>query len=80
MLSDTISLGVALIAFIYAEKNATQTKTYGYKRFEVLAALFNGVTLFIISLMIIIEAIRRFSPSRGAISRDVYYKLNWLNR
>ena len=26
MLSDTISLGVALVAFIYAEKNATQTK------------------------------------------------------
>ena len=70
MLSDTISLGVALIAFIYAEKNATQTKTYGYKRFEVLAALFNGVTLFIISLMIIIEAIRRFfAPQRCNLKR-----------
>lgn len=45
MFSDTFSLGVALIAFIYAEKNATTTKTFGYKRFEVLAALFNGVTL-----------------------------------
>ena len=40
MFSDTVSLGVALIAFIYAEKNATSTKTFGYKRFEVLAALF----------------------------------------
>ena len=60
MLSDTVSLGVALIAFIYAEKNATSTKTFGYKRFEVLAALFNGITLLIISGVIIIEAIRRF--------------------
>ena len=60
MFSDTISLGVALIAFIYAEKNATSTKTFGYKRFEVLAALFNGITLLIISGVIIIEAIRRF--------------------
>ena len=60
MLSDAISLGVALIAFIYAEKHATKSKTYGYKRFEILAALFNGVTLFIISIIIIIEAIRRF--------------------
>ncbi|MDU4792480.1 MAG: cation diffusion facilitator family transporter, partial [Staphylococcus sp.] len=60
MFSDTVSLGVALIAFIYAEKNATSTKTFGYKRFEVLAALFNGITLLIISGVIIIEAIRRF--------------------
>ena len=60
MFSDTVSLGVALIAFIYAEKNATSTKTFGYKRFEVLAALFNGITLLIISGVIIVEAIRRF--------------------
>ena len=60
MFSDTVSLGVALIAFIYAEKDATSTKTFGYKRFEVLAALFNGITLLIISGVIIIEAIRRF--------------------
>ena len=60
MFSDTVSLRVALIAFIYAEKNATSTKTFGYKRFEVLAALFNGITLLIISGVIIIEAIRRF--------------------
>ncbi|EHJ06633.1 CDF family zinc efflux transporter CzrB [Staphylococcus simiae] len=64
MFSDTFSLGVALIAFIYAEKNATTTKTYGYKRFEILAALFNGVALFIISALIVIEAIKRFfAPS-----------------
>ena len=72
MLSDTISLGVALVAFIYAEKNATQTKTYGYKRFEVLAALFNGVTLFIISIMIIIEAIRRFFAPPEVQSQEMF--------
>lgn len=64
MFSDTFSLGVSLVAFIYAEKNATQSKTFGYKRFEILAALFNGVTLFVISILIVIEAIKRiFSPS-----------------
>ena len=59
MFSDTVSLGVALVAFIYAEKNATSSKTFGYKRFEVFA-LFNGVTLFVISIVIIVEAIKRF--------------------
>ena len=69
MFSDTVSLGVALIAFIYAEKNATSTKTFGYKRFEVLAALFNGITLLIISGVIIIEAIRRFfNPIKVPVS------------
>ena len=63
MFSDAVSLGVALIAFIYAEKNATLSKTFGYKRFEILAALFNGITLIIIGIIIIIEAIKRmFSP------------------
>ena len=70
---DTVSLGVALVAFIYAEKNATSSKTFGYKRFEVLAALFNGVTLFVISIVIIVEAIKRFLHHRSSINRNVYY-------
>lgn len=72
MFSDTISLGVALVAFIYAEKNATSTKTFGYKRFEVLAALFNGVTLFIISVLIIIEAIKRFFTPSDVQSKEMF--------
>ena len=36
MLSDSISLGIALLAFTLAGKAANQRKTYGYKRFEIL--------------------------------------------
>ncbi|NHW22599.1 cation transporter, partial [Escherichia coli] len=36
-------------------------KTFGYKRFEILAAVINGVALILISLYIIYEAIKRFS-------------------
>ena len=72
MFSDTVSLGIALIAFIYAEKNATTSKTFGYKRFEVLAALFNGVTLFIISALIIIEAIKRFFAPPEVQSTEMF--------
>lgn len=72
MLSDTISLGVALIAFMYAERNATTTKTFGYKRFEILAALFNGVTLFVISIIIIIEAIKRFFVPSEVQSTEMF--------
>ena len=61
MLSDAVSLGIALLAFTFGEKAANHSKTYGYKRFEVLAAVFNGVTLILIALFIFFEAIERFA-------------------
>ncbi|MEK5230204.1 cation diffusion facilitator family transporter [Lysinibacillus sp. FSL K6-0232] len=61
MLSDAISLGIALLAFIMGEKAASYSKTYGYKRFEILAAVLNGVTLIVIALFICYEAIERFA-------------------
>lgn len=61
MLSDSISLGVGLLAFILGEKAADYSKTYGYKRFEILAAVFNGVTLVLIAIYIFYEAYQRFT-------------------
>jgi len=61
MLSDAIALGATLIAFKIGEKAATHQKTFGYKRFEILVATFNGATLVIIALMIFYEAIKRFN-------------------
>ncbi|HCG4535972.1 cation diffusion facilitator family transporter (plasmid) [Ureibacillus chungkukjangi] len=67
MLSDAISLAIALIAFKLGEKVANERKTFGYKRFEVLAAVINGVTLILIALFIFYEAIQRFiSPPEVA--------------
>lgn len=60
MLSDAASLGIALLAFIIAERAVTLSKTYGYKRIEVLAATLNGITLIAIALVIFIEAYERF--------------------
>ncbi|MGM8216663.1 cation diffusion facilitator family transporter [Bacillaceae bacterium W0354] len=60
MLSDSVSLGISVLAFKIGEKAADYSKTYGYKRFEILAALFNGVTLLLISLYIFYEAYKRF--------------------
>lgn len=60
MLSDSISLGVGLIAFIVGEKAVSKSKTFGYKRFEILAALFNGATLVVIAGYIFYEAYQRF--------------------
>lgn len=61
MLSDSISLAIALIAFKLAEKAANHSKTFGYKRFEILAATINGATLIGVALYIFYEAIGRFA-------------------
>ncbi|KNE20020.1 cation diffusion facilitator family transporter [Virgibacillus pantothenticus] len=60
MLSDAAALGLSLLAFKIGERQATASKTYGYRRFEIIAAFINGVTLIVISLYIFYEAFQRF--------------------
>jgi cobalt-zinc-cadmium efflux system protein len=60
MLSDSSALVLSLMAMWFATRPASSRKTYGYYRFEILAALANGVTLFVIAIWITIEAVQRF--------------------
>jgi cobalt-zinc-cadmium efflux system protein len=60
MLSDASSLALSLVAMWFATRPASSNKTYGFYRFEILAALFNGVTLFLIAGFIVYEAVQRF--------------------
>jgi cobalt-zinc-cadmium efflux system protein len=59
MLSDVSSLALSLIAIGFAARPPSPRKTYGYYRFEILAALFNGVALFVIAGIIAWEAVLR---------------------
>jgi cobalt-zinc-cadmium efflux system protein len=59
MLSDNLSLGLALVAAWLAGQPATPEKSFGYKRAEILAALANGVTLVAISIWIFVAAYSR---------------------
>src|SRR5690625_5455811 len=61
MLSDSIALGISLIAFKLSEKAASSNNTYGLKRFEIIAATLNGITLLGVSIYIFYEAIKRFA-------------------
>ncbi|RFU67017.1 cation transporter [Peribacillus saganii] len=61
MLSDAAALGLSLFAIKLGERNTSKTKTYGYKRFEIIAAFINGITLIVISLYIFYEAYHRFT-------------------
>lgn len=59
MLTDVSSLLLALFAIRLASRPRTPSKTYGWYRLEILAALANGVALIVIAGIIIHEAIYR---------------------
>lgn len=60
MLVDALALGLALFAVTIARRPATPTKTYGYHRVEIMAALANGTVLLLVSVYIFYEAYQRF--------------------
>jgi cobalt-zinc-cadmium efflux system protein len=60
MFTDVAALALSLFAVRFASRPATPRKTYGFYRLEILAALANGVTLIVISLLICYEAYQRF--------------------
>ena len=60
MLTDALALGLSLFAMNLARRPATSTKTFGYHRAEIMAALANGTVLILISIFIFYEAYRRF--------------------
>lgn len=59
MLSDTVSLALALGALSLARRPPTARLSFGFRRAEILAALANGVALVAISIWIFVEAGRR---------------------
>jgi cobalt-zinc-cadmium efflux system protein len=63
MLTDAAALILAWLAVRFARRPADWKRTYGFDRFEVLAAFTNGLALFFISLAIAYEAVMRiFEP------------------
>jgi len=68
MAADAAAVGLSLLAVVFATRPATERRTFGYARAEILAATVNAVVLFGISIFIIIEAVRRLSspPTVGS--------------
>ena len=60
MLSDIGAMALSLFAFRMAQRPATHHSTFGFHRVEILAALFNGLTLWLIVGIIFAAAYQRF--------------------
>ena len=70
VLTDGAALALALFVTWLARQPGKPEKTYGYLRWEILAALFNAATLLVISAGIVVEAILRFrtpEPIEGGL-------------
>ena len=59
MFTDTLALALSFFAMKFAGMPATEKKTFGFYRLEILAALLNGITLVLISVYIMYEAYQR---------------------
>jgi len=60
-LSDTVALVISLFAVRLSKRKNTEAQTFGYKRAEILAALFNACALVVVSVFLFKEAMVRFS-------------------
>jgi len=61
MLSDAMALGLSWVAIQIGKRSPTVRHTFGFKRTEILAALLNGVALWVIVALIVYEAFLRLA-------------------
>ena len=70
MFTDAGALGLSLFVAWFCRQAGPEEKTFGYLRWEILAALVNGATLLGISVWIMVEAVLRFrapEPVQGTL-------------
>lgn len=60
MFTDAAALAIALAAVKIGQRPADDKRTFGYRRFEILAAAFNALLLFAVAAYVLYEGVRRF--------------------
>ena len=71
MLTDTMALALAAAAFHVSKRPPGGNLTYGYQRFQILAAFVNGLSLLFIVGWILFEAIQRFISPRDILGETM---------
>ena len=61
MLTDVSGVGMTLLAIWFAGRAASPSRTFGYLRIEILAAVANAVLLFGVVVFVLFEAWQRLS-------------------
>src|SRR5210317_2668382 len=71
MLTDTMALALAAVAFHVSKRPVDGNLTYGYQRFQILAAFVNGLSLLVIVGWILFEAVERFITPSDVIGKTM---------
>ena len=66
--TDVLSLIISYVANRLSKKQASVSKTFGYKRAEIIAAFVNASTLVVIAVLLIVEAVKRFLNPQEIVS------------
>ncbi|MEN8160736.1 MAG: cation diffusion facilitator family transporter [Myxococcota bacterium] len=72
MLADVGALALALFAFWLAARPAGAARTFGWRRFEILAALANGVVLAVVAIAVALEAFERLEQPRPVLGLTAF--------
>ncbi|WP_029289902.1 cation diffusion facilitator family transporter [Cellulomonas sp. HZM] len=70
MLTDAAGVALALGATVLAARPATETRTFGWQRAEMLAALVNGLLIAVVGVLVLVGGVRRIvapEPVEGGL-------------
>lgn len=73
MLTDTMALALSAIAFRVSSRPADHKRSYGYQRFQILAAFVNGLSLLVIVGWILFEAVQRILEPSPVMGQTMLY-------
>ena len=71
MFTDTMALALTVFAFRASVRPADKKRSFGYQRFQIIAAFVNGLSLFVIVGWILVEAVRRFIDPPDVIGQTM---------
>ncbi|WP_030015391.1 cation diffusion facilitator family transporter [Curtobacterium sp. S6] len=71
VLTDAAGLGMALWAAVLMGRPATEHRTWGWKRVEVLAAAVQATVLIVVGIIVIVEAVQRFANPQPIADREL---------
>ncbi|MBA4300716.1 MAG: cation transporter [Cyclobacterium sp.] len=72
-LGDSISLGTSWYLDKLSKKKATESYSFGYRRFSLLGALINAIVLILGSVFVIREAILRLQSPEMSDAKGMFY-------
>ena len=72
MFLDATALGLSWYALRLSKRNNDHNLSYGYHRFQVLAAFINGLTIFALIIWILVEAYSRLRAPEGMLALPAF--------